>query len=89
VLTVCSCASAANSARVSRVQAAATAPRRGDTVSLTIEAPQIAHRVLTGQFVVVRVNESGSATVILAMGAARKAADDVHAYLGDGGGAGL
>ena len=29
---------------------------------------------------------TGSATVILAMGAARKAADDMHAYLGGGGG---
>ena len=30
---------------------------------------------------------TGAATVILAMGAARKAADDIHAYLGDGEGA--
>ncbi|MFA4965896.1 MAG: NADPH-dependent glutamate synthase [Thermoleophilia bacterium] len=30
---------------------------------------------------------TGSATVILAMGAARQAADDIHAYLSDGGGA--
>jgi glutamate synthase (NADPH/NADH) small chain len=30
---------------------------------------------------------TGAATVILAMGAARKAADDIHAYLSDGEGA--
>jgi glutamate synthase (NADPH/NADH) small chain len=29
---------------------------------------------------------TGSATVILAMGAARKAADDMHGYLSNGGG---
>ena len=28
---------------------------------------------------------TGAATVILAMGAARKAADDMHVYLNDGG----
>ena len=33
--------------------------QKGDTVSLTIEAPQITHRILPRQFVVVRVNETG------------------------------
>ncbi len=33
--------------------------KKGDTVGLTIEAPQIARKILPGQFVVVRVNETG------------------------------
>jgi ferredoxin--NADP+ reductase len=32
---------------------------KGDTVSLTLEAPQIARKIRPGQFVVVRVNETG------------------------------